>query len=59
MGHDVPESLGFQCRAGNNVFLNVGPDTRAETERLFNALAEGGRYNSRCRTCSGAPTLAH
>ncbi|HEY8932770.1 MAG TPA: hypothetical protein VIM44_05600 [Rariglobus sp.] len=27
---------------GNNVTLNLEPDTRAETDRLFAALKEGG-----------------
>ncbi|MBI3480308.1 MAG: VOC family protein [Nitrosomonadales bacterium] len=43
MGTDSPESMGLSVKQGNNVYLNLEPDTRAETERLFNALAEGGR----------------
>ena len=43
MGTDAPESMGFKCTAGNNVYINLEPDTRAETERLFHALAEGGK----------------
>jgi PhnB protein len=27
---------------GNTVTINLEPDTRAETDRLFNALAQGG-----------------
>jgi PhnB protein len=27
---------------GNNVYINLEPDTRAETDRLFQALSEGG-----------------
>lgn len=42
MGTDASESMGFKLNAGNNVFINLEPDTRAEAERLFNALAEGG-----------------
>lgn len=42
MGTDAPESMGFRLVAGNNVHINLEPDTRAETERLFHALAEGG-----------------
>ncbi len=43
MGTDAPESMGFSVREGNNVFINLEPDTRAETERLFKALSEGGK----------------
>lgn len=42
MGSDAPESMGFQVKPGNNVYINLQPDTRAETRRLFDALAEGG-----------------
>lgn len=42
MGTDAPESMGFRVNFGNNVYLNLEPDTRAETKRLFNALSEGG-----------------
>jgi len=42
MGTDAPESIGFTIKAGNNVYLNLEPDTRTETKRLFNALSEGG-----------------
>lgn len=42
MGTDAPESMGFTVTAGNNVYINLEPDTRAETDRLFKALAAGG-----------------
>lgn len=42
MGTDAPESMGFHLNSGNNVFINLEPDTRVETERLFSALCEGG-----------------
>lgn len=42
MGTDAPRSMGFALNPGNNVHINLEPDTRAETERLFNALAQGG-----------------
>lgn len=42
MGTDAPESMGFSVVPGNNVYINLEPDTRAETDRLFNALATGG-----------------
>lgn len=42
MGTDAPESMGFTVTSGNNININLEPDTREETERLFNALAVGG-----------------
>jgi len=43
MGTDAPESMGFNVTFGNNVYLNLGVDTRIETVRLFKALSEGGK----------------
>jgi PhnB protein len=42
MGTDAPESMGFHVNFGNNIYINIEPDTKAETKRLFDALAEGG-----------------
>lgn len=42
MGTDAPESMGFKLTAGNNVYINLMPDTREETRRLFKTLSEGG-----------------
>lgn len=42
MGTDAPESMGFKLVTGTTMYINLEPDTRAETERLFNGLAEGG-----------------
>jgi PhnB protein len=42
MGTDAPESTGVEVAPGNDVFINLEPDTRGETERLFAALAAGG-----------------
>ncbi|MDO8737105.1 MAG: VOC family protein [Thermoleophilia bacterium] len=42
MGTDAPESMGFKVTPGNNVYLMIEPDTRAEADKLFNALSEGG-----------------
>jgi PhnB protein len=43
MGTDAPESMGFALVPGNNMFINLEPDGRAETDRLFNALGAGGK----------------
>jgi PhnB protein len=42
MGTDAPESMGFRVNFGNNVYLNLEPDTKTETKRLFDALSAGG-----------------
>jgi PhnB protein len=42
MGTDAPESMGFNLNFGNNIHINLEPDTREETKRLFSLLAEGG-----------------
>lgn len=43
MGTDTLESMGHHLDVGNNVHINLEPDTRAEANRLFAALAEGGK----------------
>ena len=43
MGTDAPKSMGFTLTEGNTVTINLEPDTRAETDKLFAALAEGGK----------------
>lgn len=42
MGTDAPESMGFKVNVGNNMYINLEPDTKAETDRLFKKLSEGG-----------------
>ena len=42
MGTDAPESMGFKVNYGNNVHINIEPDTRLETKKLFDALSAGG-----------------
>jgi PhnB protein len=43
MGTDAPESMGFQLNQGNNVYICLDPDTRAEADALFSALSAGGK----------------
>ena len=43
MGTDAPESMGFKVNQGNNVYINLEPDTREETKKLFDALSAGGK----------------
>lgn len=42
MGTDASESMGFNVNQGNNVYINLEPDTRAEADRLFAQLSAGG-----------------
>lgn len=42
MGTDAPEQFGFKVNQGNNVYINLEPDTREETLRLYTLLSEGG-----------------
>jgi len=46
MGTDMLESMGHKLSMGNNISLNLEPDTRAETERLFQALSTGGEADT-------------
>jgi len=41
MGTDMLESMGHQLQPGNNISINIEPDTLAETQRIFDALSEG------------------
>lgn len=45
MGTDAPESMGFKLTMGNNVYISLHPDTRAETDKLFAALSAGGKVD--------------
>jgi PhnB protein len=45
MGTDALESMGHTLTFGNNVSINLEPDTRAETDRLFAALSAGGKVS--------------
>lgn len=42
-GTDAPESMGFKMNKGNNIYINLEPDTRTESDRLFAALSSGGK----------------
>jgi PhnB protein len=45
MGTDMLESMGHRLSIGNNISLNLEPDTLAETNELYKALSEGGEAN--------------
>ena len=42
MGTDAPEQMGFKVNFGNNIYINLEPDTKKETKKLFDALSAGG-----------------
>ena len=42
MGTDAPEQMGFKVNFGNNIYINLEPDTKEETKKLFDALSAGG-----------------
>lgn len=42
MATDASDSMGFKVVNGNNMHINLEPDSREEAERLFNELSEGG-----------------
>lgn len=42
MGTDAPKEMGFTLKQGNNMHINLEPDTRQEANRLFNELSAGG-----------------
>jgi PhnB protein len=41
MATDMVESMGQVLRVGNNTTINLEPDSREETQRLYDALSEG------------------
>ncbi|MEX0896045.1 MAG: VOC family protein [Patescibacteria group bacterium] len=42
MANDVTKSMGKPVTMGNNNYISVHPDSKAEADRLFAALSEGG-----------------
>lgn len=41
-GTDMLESMGHKLKIGNNTTICLEPDSKEETDRLFNALSAGG-----------------
>ena len=42
MATDAPESMGMKVEMGNDMHINIEPDSREEARRLFDALSAGG-----------------
>ena len=45
MGTDAPKEMGFNVSTGNNMHIQLEPETREETERIFNGLSAGGKVS--------------
>lgn len=43
MGTDAPKEMGFTVNTGNNMHIQIEPETREEAKRLFDELSEGGK----------------
>lgn len=43
MGTDAPKEMGFVAARGNNMHINLEPETREEAKRLFEALSVNGK----------------
>ena len=42
MATDAPESMGFTVNKGNNVYISIHTDSRAQADDLFKKLSDGG-----------------
>lgn len=42
MGTDAPKEMGFTVTEGNNMHINLEPDSREEAKRIFDELSESG-----------------
>ena len=42
MGTDAPKEMGFTVEKGNNMHINLEPDSREEADRIFLELSKGG-----------------
>lgn len=43
MASDTPEAMAQQLSAGNNFYLSLNVDSKAEADRVFSALSNGGK----------------
>jgi PhnB protein len=46
MGTDACEEMGFKLTKGNNFYICIDAESREEADKLFNALAEGGKIDA-------------
>jgi PhnB protein len=45
MATDAPESMGFTVKSGNQMHLNIEPESREEADRLFQSLSVDGQIS--------------
>ncbi|HSQ43715.1 MAG TPA: SRPBCC domain-containing protein [Ginsengibacter sp.] len=45
MATDAAESMGLKVERGNNMHINLEPETRQETKRLYDALSKDGKIS--------------
>lgn len=45
MGTDAPKEMGFTLVQGNNMHISIEPASRAEADRIFNALSVDGKID--------------
>ena len=45
MATDAPKEMGMTLTQGNNMHINLEPETRKETKKIFDALSEGGKIH--------------
>jgi PhnB protein len=45
MGTDAPKEFGFTVTQGNNMHIQIEPETKDETDRIFNELSGGGKID--------------
>lgn len=43
MGSDILPGYGQVLNVGNNVYISLHPETKSESDRLFNGLSAGGK----------------
>lgn len=43
MGTDAPKEMGFTMTTGNNMYIQIEPDSKEEADRLFRELSAGGK----------------
>lgn len=45
MASDISPAMGHKLVVGNNKYITLGMNDKVESERIFNALSEGGRVD--------------
>jgi uncharacterized glyoxalase superfamily protein PhnB/uncharacterized protein YndB with AHSA1/START domain len=59
MATDAPASMGFTMTQGNNMHINLEPETKAETIRLFERLSAGGTVTMELQNLSVGAYFAY